>query len=183
MGGPAGLNTPIGEGLLSPAQILQGRNLRDHISLPLSNLQVQAYNFGKLVEQLKQRQAVQKYYYDMRAGPDKSNFVPGNTVMFKTPHKWKSGVVSGVVGDRSYSVETPQGLTLRRNRKDMRVIGHQEGEGTTPPEETRPPDSCEMTSPTAHQTQGVPCTPRRPRSGRQVGPLVRWKDYVMTGWK
>ena len=74
----------------------------------------------------------------------------------------------------------------------MRVIGpapvhdcgtHQEGEGTTPPEETRPPDSCEMTSPTADQNQGVLCTPRRPRSGRQVGPPVRWKDYVMTGWK
>ena len=185
-------NTPIGEGLLSPAQILQGRNLRDHISLPLYNLQVQGYDFGKLVEQLKQRQAVQKYYYDRRAGPDKSNLVPGNTVMFKTPHKWKSGVVSGVVGDRSYSVETPQGLTLRRNRKDVRVIGpapvhdcgaHQEGEGTTPPEETRPPDSREMTSPTADQNQGVLCTPRRPRSGRQVGPPVRWKDYVMTGWK
>ena len=115
VGGPAGLNMPIGEGLLSPAQILQGRNLRDHISLPLSNLQVQAYNFGKLVEQLKQRQAVQKYYmyYDMRAGPDKSNVVPGNTVMFKTPHKWKSGVVSGVVGDRSRSEERRVGKECR----------------------------------------------------------------------
>lgn len=185
-------NTPIGEGLMSPAQVLQGRNLRDHISLPLKQYQVQGYDIVQLQDQLKQRQAVQKYYYDRRSGHEKPSLVPGNQVMFKTPKDWHPGIVTGVVGDRSYSIETPQGLMLRRNRKDMRVTAaapgsetsaHLMGAGTTPPKETRVSGGLGAAAAVEGPPQAVLDTPRRVRPGRLVKTPVRFRDYVMTGWK
>ncbi|GFO47855.1 hypothetical protein PoB_007436000 [Plakobranchus ocellatus] len=102
---------------------------------------------------------------------------------------------------RSYIIETPEGTTLRRNRRYLKDSGRTRqlepciepdiddpGEcntevndpPTTPkttPAPTRPPERCE-TSMAPPNTRGIKNGASQTRSGRKVNPPKRYDDFI-----
>ena len=114
-------NTPVNEHVPSPAILLQGRTLRDKVPVSQVKYRVKEYNLELVRENLTQRQINTKYFHDSHSGPEKSTLDAGQSIHFKTAKgPWKAGKVVELCSDRSYIVKTNEGLTFRRNRKDMR---------------------------------------------------------------
>lgn len=114
-------NTPVAAGLLSPAQLLQGRLLRDKVPVDSKKYGVQSYDMTKLRNSLGVLKSKGKYYHDSHSGPEKSLLAKGQSVYFRTQNKgWIPGKVVAIQGDRSYIVEKVGGLRFRRNRIDIR---------------------------------------------------------------
>ncbi|CAM1312606.1 Uncharacterised protein r2_g2308 [Pycnogonum litorale] len=115
-------NTPIDTNMLTPAQILQGRQMRSCLDIPGLDYQVKGYAIGDLRNKLKQRKNCQKFYYDNHAGSDMSILQLDQTVRFRTARDdWIFGKISQILGQRSYVIEAPSGQKFRRNRRDIRV--------------------------------------------------------------
>ena len=118
-------NTPIDNGLPSPAELLQGRILRDSMPTDTSKYQVRGYDLSVVHDKLAIRQSRQKHYHDAHSGPEKSVLKDNQQCHFKTANKlWIPGKVIGVASDRSYNIEAKNGNIFRRNRKDVRVSSH-----------------------------------------------------------
>ena len=114
-------NTPIDDGLLSPARLLQGRTLRDNLPVSVEQYLVQGYDQELLREKLGDRKSRQKYYFDAHAGPEKAQLASGQNIMFRTAKgSWIPGTVQQMVSDRSYLVKSHDGYEFRRNRIDIR---------------------------------------------------------------
>ena len=77
-------NTPWDQGLLSPAQYLQGRVLRDQIPLPTGRYNVSSYDVESFRFSLVARKSRDKYYHDKHAAPEKKLLVPGEPCYYKT---------------------------------------------------------------------------------------------------
>jgi len=113
-------NTPIGEGLLSPSELLQGRVLKDDYPVEVKRYQVQSYDLEQVRMLLGFRKSKDKYYHDQHSRQEKTLLVPGQQVHLKTAAgAWRHGEVQDIVGDRSYLVKTGK-TEVRRNRKDLR---------------------------------------------------------------
>ena len=117
-------NTPIANGLRSPAQYLQGRVLRDKIPVAAKQYAVQPYDLMKLREQLGEQKERDKFYFDSRAGNEKMQLNKGQDCYFKMANgPWVRGKVGSQVSERSYLVRKACGTEYRRNRKDIRKAG------------------------------------------------------------
>ena len=113
-------NTPVGTGLLSPSELLQGRLLRDSHPVPIQRYQIAGYDTAKARQVLGDQKSTDKYYFDNHAKSEKSVLQPGQQVHARTAAgEWRLGEVDRVAGVRSYWVNS-RNHKLRRNRKDLR---------------------------------------------------------------
>ena len=187
-------NTPI-EGIdLSPAQMFMGRRLKT--ALPMATELLKPENTKTIKEKLRMRQQSQKKYHDMRSSKGLKSLEPGQNVAILHDKKWIPGtVLNKHPTPRSYVVETSSGSKLRRNRQHINTTQAdlQRGEirdpGTLLRYETRRnntenPDINEN-QPVQHETrssvqpdQCAKTVVNVRRSGREIKPPVRFKDYV-----
>ncbi|XP_038075960.1 uncharacterized protein K02A2.6-like [Patiria miniata] len=113
-------NTPLdGTEGYAPAQLLNSRLLKSR--LPTSSTLLQPQVVPPMKAKLKERQTVQKHYYDAKCSKPKRTLHTGEQVRFQNPHsQWVLGKVT-VKHDnpRSYMVATPTGQVYRRNRRHI----------------------------------------------------------------
>ena len=111
--------TPIDGKSKSPAELLLGRQLQDN----LPRRQPRNPNEADHFEHLVAKQQKQKQHHDehARAKP-LSPVVPSQPVVVRNPatNNWAPATVKSTDQNRSVTVETPHGTTLRRNRIDIR---------------------------------------------------------------
>ena len=122
-------NTPVGVGLLAPAQYLQGRLLRDSMPLPVDRYRVKAYDIQSYRGSLERVKSRDKYYHDSRARPEKVPMSTGQACYFRTAqNSWIPGRVLRKLNDRSYVIRRSDGSEFRRNRVDIRISNRIESE-------------------------------------------------------
>ena len=73
-------NTLITNGMLTPAQLLQGRTLRSKIPAPEKTLFPHTYYPARVKQALEKKIDDHKFYHDKKAGPEKEILKPGNQV-------------------------------------------------------------------------------------------------------
>lgn len=113
-------NTPVDVNLPSPAELLQGRILRDGLPRSEELYGVHEYDKTEVRNMFERRQSKVKHYHDNHAGKESKPLGIGEQVYFKTAKgTWVPGTIKGLVSDRSYTVEK-QNQQYRRNRKDLR---------------------------------------------------------------
>ena len=113
-------NTPVAQGIPSPAELLQGRVLRDSDPVSVDRYKVKGYDLEAVRAKLGDIKSADKYYHDNHAKAEKDWLIAGQTVYFKAASgEWKPGKVKGLVGDRSYDIQAKH-CVIRRNRVDIR---------------------------------------------------------------
>ena len=116
-------NTPVGPGLPSPADLLQGRVLRDSHLVDVNRHKVHGYDFETVRGKLDAIKSSDKYYHNNHAKSDKETLKPGQNVYVRSAAgAWVPGKIVELVGERSYTVQTKH-TVVRRNRKDIRPCG------------------------------------------------------------
>ena len=109
--------TPLECGL-SPAQMLMGRRLRNN--LPAAAHLLQVPESKKVMKWRQEQRKVQKFYHDTGV-KDLKPLVPGEQVRVWNKNKWSTqGFVQDQVAPRSYTVQTREGVEMRRNRRDIK---------------------------------------------------------------
>ena len=73
-------NTPITNGMLTPAQLLQGRTLRSKIHVPEKALFPHTYDQTRVKQELQKKINDYKFYHEKKASPKKEILKPGNQV-------------------------------------------------------------------------------------------------------
>ncbi|XP_038073055.1 uncharacterized protein K02A2.6-like [Patiria miniata] len=112
--------TPIDSALPSPAELLNGRKLKDNLP---SKIRHNRHDKDDVYARLAQRQDKQKEYHDRDGMRKLSSLVPGQHVTVQDHHtgKWTPAVVKDACPEpRSFIVQTPTGQSLRRNRVHIR---------------------------------------------------------------
>ena len=116
-------NTPQQGIDLSPAQRLMGRRTKN--LLPTNaNLLRPEHATPEIAEKLKFQQTKQQFYYNKTAKPLRP-LQEGDIVRAK-PYQlnmssWEKATVTKRLDQRSYEIDTDNGVTLRRNRAQLRV--------------------------------------------------------------
>ena len=184
-------NTPVTGTEFSPAQVLMGRVLRS--TLPIATAVLQPAIPEGFHSKLKHLQARQEHYYNSNSKP-LPEFTPGTTVHMTTRRGWEPATVISKRGEpRAYDVQTPSGVTFRRNRQHLRRIHpslQRDGEyelfqqpEALPTEDSEPPPSPQQdqSAPACEESTGSPSTPiRSTRSGRLIKPPSKYKDFEMS---
>ena len=112
-------NTPITGLNESPAQLLMSRHL--HSALPMTSTLLQPSFVEGIKEKLEQRQQRQKDTYDKRTKP-LPNLHPNETVRYQMGRTWKPAtIICEHPSPRSYTIQTPQGTIMRRNRCHLKL--------------------------------------------------------------
>ena len=126
-------STPLENGY-SPAQLLMGRNLRNSVPVLPNQLNPKQPNSAQLKEREKERRGKQKQNFDRRhRATDLKPLQSGDTVWIQGSNS--GGRVIETSNPRSYVVRTPDGTSVRRNRRHLIPIHDQENsanENTTP---------------------------------------------------
>ena len=115
-------NTPIDGVKYSPAQMLNSRALRSAL-IPTADNMLKPQTIPEVTDQLKQRQEIQKYYFDNKGVINHKPVDPGVSVRFKNAqNEWQFGnVVNSHNSPRSYVVKNQNEKVYRRNRKHLFV--------------------------------------------------------------
>ena len=110
---------PLGDGLPSPAEILQGRSLVTRKATPVD---VVAVHQSLIALQAKYSKGHDK----AKQAKDQQALVIGEEVYFLSgKNEWQIGMVSGTTDTRkSYNVLTREGTSLRRNRSHLKPRCH-----------------------------------------------------------
>ena len=113
-------STPIGEGLPSPAVLLQGRNLRSNLHCMPQQLRPQTVDRSKVRDLLAGRQA--QGVFNNSTSKQATQFVNGTSVWVKMGHRqWAPGVIlEHAETPRSFFVKLDNGSVLRRNQAYLR---------------------------------------------------------------
>ena len=174
-------NTPVSGMDSSPAQLLQSRMLRD--KLPITHNHLKPRLVSGALQQLKARQASQKYYHDRRA-KDLPALNKGDVVRIRRGRTWETAIVteSSLPGlPRSYKV-LQNGRELRRNRYHLRPgVAQQQKPPEEPPlEPPAPVATSEHVEQPPAQPQSAPTqdTATYTTRGRKVVAPKRYSDYV-----
>ena len=103
----------------SPTEVLSSRLLRPRVSTAASLLKLHVV--PPLQKNLQLRQAKQKFYHDRKSGEKVTSLQSGGPVRFITPKgKWEFAKIKEEWNTlRSYAVETPDGISFRRNRRHI----------------------------------------------------------------
>lgn len=119
-------NTPLGNNLPSPAQLLFGRRLKGHVPISKKML-VPEYNFPNYDKILKIKQNMQKSYFDQHAKNLPDNLKQNDLVVVQNKNKeWEPGriVEKNFFRPRSYNVQLDNTQNvIGRNRKFIKKIG------------------------------------------------------------
>ncbi|KAJ8018017.1 hypothetical protein HOLleu_44230 [Holothuria leucospilota] len=110
-------NTPLGNGLGSPVQLLMNRRLKGLLPTTAKLLQPQVQ--GMVKKKLQDKQSTQKMYYDRKSHPLEP-LQKGDIVRVRSEKgEWEQAkVVAPSEQPKSYIVEMPKGK-IRRNRRDL----------------------------------------------------------------
>ncbi len=177
-------NTPVTGLNMSPAQMLMGRVLRS--TLPCSSAVLKQSTLQRVHDKIQDLLCRQKQHYDQHAKP-LPVLSPGDTVHMQTHQGWEPAVVIRQRDEpRSYTVQTPAGRMLRRNRRHLRKIhpsllkdthlDEQIDSEVTPsqtPESDPPPNDTPHNTPPASMDNDPTCYTR---SGRAVRRPARYRD-------
>ena len=161
-------STPIGGKLPSPAELLLGRPIQDNLPRRIQS----SPNNDDITERLEYRQERQRHYHD-RGCKSLPDLTPGQPIRIQDPvsSTWKPAMVKEKPDKvpRSYTVTTPAGQELRRNRRhvkeapsDNKWLSHQ----ASKPEDSKLMAGKEMQNPSKPGTVT--------RSGRTVKPPERY---------
>uniref|UniRef100_A0A3B3CIP7 Integrase catalytic domain-containing protein n=1 Tax=Oryzias melastigma TaxID=30732 RepID=A0A3B3CIP7_ORYME len=113
-------DTPVTGLNLSPAQMLMRRVLRS--TLPCTSNVLKQSTLRNVPDKVREMQTKQKLHFDQHARP-LPVLSPGDTVNIQTQRGWEPAVIVHQREEpRSYSMQTPSGDTLRRNRRHLRKI-------------------------------------------------------------
>ncbi|CAI5681987.1 unnamed protein product [Oreochromis niloticus] len=113
-------NTPVTGLSVSPAQMLMGRVLRS--TLPCASAVLRQSTPQNIPDKVRGLQSKRKYHFDQHARP-LPVLTSGDTVHMQTRRGWEPAVVAHRREEpRSYTVQTPEGEVLRRNRRHLRKI-------------------------------------------------------------
>ena len=103
----------------SPSELLMGRQLRSIIPTARSNLLPRYVSPEIVRERLSSSKTKSKIHYDKNA----KSLPPldiGESARIQSKNlKWKQAVVTDKHNDRSYTVQTPDGASYRRNRRHL----------------------------------------------------------------
>ena len=154
-------NTPDPTTGVSPAQILYGRQLRDHIPTPPHKFALQS-NWEKAAK-LREQCFMQRHYAKCEDLSTKTKpllpLVPGDLVYIqdqtgKTPRQWnKSGKVLEVLPHDSYLIRVDGSYrTTRRNRRFLRKFTPHNQPASTVPDQTTFADNNQQDSTVPDQT-------------------------------
>lgn len=109
-------NTPLACGQ-SPSQLLMSRRLK--ASLPVTSYQLNPKVTDRSVLEKKiSHKQKQKHYYD-KSARSLQTLQLGEAVRIKRNDLWKPAIVTKVLNNRSYIVETEDGGSYRRNRRHL----------------------------------------------------------------
>ena len=110
-------STPIGDGLPSPAVLLQGRNLPTNLHQMEHMLGPQHIDAEMVRKKLEERQSTAAYYHDAATSTFRRELHPDETVRMRQNGKWQSAIIRRHdQTPQSYWLETGSGSVLRRNR-------------------------------------------------------------------
>ena len=112
-------NTPIDNLDYSPAELLQGRQLRSILPVLPSQLnpKIMDHDHAKLHMQTNKHKM--KMVHD-KSSHSQAPIKEGDSIRFQQDGKlWKPGHVLGKVDDRSYLIQAQNGGTFRRNRRHL----------------------------------------------------------------
>ena len=114
-------STPVGQGLPSPAVLLQGRNLRDKLNCATHMLKHQNLDMDKIRESMGKQQSESNFQANDKY-PD-CKFIEGMEVWVRMGHKqWKKAIiVEHANAPRSFIIELENGKQLRRNQSYLKV--------------------------------------------------------------
>jgi hypothetical protein len=111
-------NTPLKSGY-SPAQLSMGRQLRSILPTTAENLKPKTIPSQLVMESIRQEKMKGKGYYDRQSKPLEPLQI-GQSARIQQPDKtWQPAVVIDKHNERSYSVQTPNGVIYTRNRRDL----------------------------------------------------------------
>ena len=157
--------TPVDSIIPSPAELLYKRKIQGNIPVHIKNT---VHLKDQVRTRMEERQADQKAFHDKRAR-DQAPLIPGQTVRVQDQ---KSGlwapakVLEKCPEPRSYVVQTPQGKSLRRNRRHLQGVPSPRRD--TGPDSTSPPTRAEVPrSPVGHTTRPVTTESVAPRPAEQ----------------
>lgn len=167
------VNTPLDSSLPSPAELLYSRKLRSII--PTSPKLLMPKVQENISINLKQKQAVQKYYYDRNCINMLSLKVGQKVkILDLIKKRWISGTVSKVLKNRSYEIKLINGQLLIRNRKHI-IIDSMNRQDSQPDYNFNYDDVCLSTPDNNSQINNVmPNDNYVTRSGRTVRPPERY---------
>lgn len=116
--------TPLEVGY-SPAELLQGRQLRSILPTLNEQLLPKVIDHEKVKVMLNKNHENQKHNYDKQSKP-LAPLEIGDSVRFQQDDKsWKPATVLSKVADRSYVVNAPNGGIYRRNRRHLMKTNEQ----------------------------------------------------------
>ena len=154
--------TPIDSSLPSPAELLFGRQLRDNLPRKMKR----NTNSDNVADQLHRRQHLQKQHHD-KSCRTLPSLNAGQRVSIRSPPAkfWQPAIIKEKLSDapRSYTVVTPSGKELRRNRSHIRDVPQDQPRAI---ETTPPPDTAEPTEKTIRTPASTDVC--QTRSGRIV---------------
>jgi hypothetical protein len=120
-------NAPFACDLPSPSELALGRKLRTTFPYQNKNLVQRFHPLEEVVKKYNEYKIKQKNYYDQGSRPLKP-IEKGMSVLIQSEGKWSPARVQEKLSQypRSYTVITPNGSIIRRNRKQLK-----EWKGTT----------------------------------------------------
>ncbi len=115
------ITTPVDSNISTPAELLHGHRLKDNMPTISSENPMQADTRRKLIN----KQAKQRYAHDRKATRDLPQLNVGQRVLHQDQDsgRWSPAIVTGVAEEpRSYVIETPNGSSIRRNRRHLHLL-------------------------------------------------------------
>ena len=113
-------NTPIDKLNASPAQLLMGRRLNSKIPTIKKLLEPQTQPCKTMM--LKERQSIQKKYYDKNGAKEHTKLCSGDNVRYLNHMgRWVTGKIikMGTHAERNYEIQNEKNHIIKRNRKDI----------------------------------------------------------------
>ena len=112
-------STPVGNGLPSPAVLLQGRNLRSGLHCHSESLMPKVVSPQQVKRCLLDKQSQCKFYHDANKS-FKDPLTPNQTVRVRKERRWvHATVVRHTNNPQSYWVRLTNGYVVRRNRTQI----------------------------------------------------------------
>ena len=111
-------NTPLDIGY-TPSELLMGRQLRSIAPTSKSNLMPKYIAPEEVKQKLESNKKKGKKRYDKNAKSLPKLSIGDSARMQNANQKWRPVIVTGKHSDRSYNVQTPDGVSYRRNRRHL----------------------------------------------------------------
>lgn len=164
-------STPLENGY-SPAQLLMGRNLRNSIPVLPNQLNPKLPKTTQLKKKEKERREKQKTNFDRHhRATNLKPLQPGDMVWIQG--STSEGRVVQQSNPRSYIVETPDGTSVRRNRRHLRPMPNTETSED-------PTDSNEQSenAQSENENRSTDSSVIKTRSGRVSKPPIRYEEEL-----